>query len=187
MVWIGMIAGAGAVGLLRLAWSLATRSVPILCVAWGLLLVGLIMGGVADGAWGLALVALAAMGMACAFLAFAVFTSPGNSAVVAERPSVLPERRIAARDLHRRGTTFLLTVPASMIATLLVGLAARVVAGWAGWSEANANVLALFLAPTLWSILLFLMLMASRRAVQGLTLLVPALVSGAILVVDSVL
>lgn len=181
MLLAGCILAAAAIGLLRLAWGRPSRSVPLDAAAWALLIGGLAFGGAPSGAWGLSIVSLVAMGTACVLLAHAAATSPdGRSRPSRRRAHMLPDRS-APRRLGRRLVTFFLVVPAALIVALAMGLAARVLADFMGLHEANSNVLTLLLMPLLWAVLTFTLLMTARRHVQALVLIVPAVLSGAIL------
>lgn len=166
-LWTGGLAAIAAVLGLRFAWSRQHRSAPANAICWGLLFLALAMGWGAAGAWGLAVVSLAAT--ACAFLMLgrAAITAPaGRVSASTRRVDMLPEK---GEPLHlwRRIATFLLCVPVAMAISLLLALAARVLANAAGWTEADSNVLALFLMPLFWSLLLFALLMTHDRRAQG--------------------
>jgi len=178
LLWGGGAVAIAGVLLLRSAWSLGRRSVPLNAAAWGLLLIGLLGGAQAAGAWGLSVVSLAAMGCAFALLAHAGLTAPAGKANPSKRRAhALPN---SGEPLHlgRRFGTFALTVPAALAVAVLVALAARVLAGYAGWHEADGNVLAFFLTPVIWAILLFALLMQADRRGQILLLLLPAAAGG---------
>lgn len=186
MVWIGSVLAAAGVAVLRLAWGRPKRSVALNAAGWALLALGLVVGGMANGAWGVAIVSIVAT--ACAFLALthAGITSKRNGAKASVRRANLLDAAGEPLHLGRRLATFLLTVPLALGVALLVGLAARTLAGLGGWHEANGNVLTLFLMPVVWAVLLFLLLMTPGRRKQALYLLVPAVAGGIILAAGSV-
>lgn len=184
LLWSGAAAAMAAVLLLRLAWSRPRRSVPLNAAGWGLLLLGLLAGAREEGAWGLSVISLVAMGCAFALLAHAALTAPANRAKPsARRAHALPDRGEALR-LGRRFGTFALAVPAALCSALLVTLAARSLAGLADWHQADANVLAFFLMPVIWSILLFMLLMKTDRREQVMLLVLPAVTGGLLLLVE---
>jgi hypothetical protein len=165
----------GGVAALRRAWALPQRSAPANALGWALLAGGCLSGGAAAGAWGVAVTALVAMSAAFAVLAQAALGSrPAHSRASNRRVRMLPERN-EPRRLGRRLATFLLI--ALLAAVLSIGLA--VAAGWlarlAGWSIANANVLAMFLTPLAWTLLAFTLLMQTSRGAQLRLLLIASL------------
>ena len=128
--------------------------------------------------------ALWAMGAAFAFLAVAAWQSPpARRRASSRRAGMLPEAGEPLR-LGHRFATFLLVVLAGMLAAIALAIAARWISLLAGASEANANVLALFVVPLAWTILAFLMLMTDSRKRQGAILALsvaaalPALAAG---------
>jgi hypothetical protein len=186
LIWAGSIAAVAAVGLLRLGWGRRTRSRTINGAAWALLLAGVVVAGMGGGAWGVALAALCAMLLAFAVLAVAGIRSPERRAKASNRRvGMLPEKG-EPRRIGRRLVTFLLTIVAGFAVSIGLGLAMRGLGGVLGWSEANANVLALYTVPVAWSVLAFALLMQQTRRSQVLTLLacavpvVPVLLSGVV-------
>lgn len=185
-IWAGSIAAVAAIGLLRLGWGRRTRSRAINGAAWGLLLAGVVAAGMAGGAWGVAVAALCAMLAAFATLTVAGIRSPARRAKAStRRVGMLPEKG-EPRRIGRRLVTFLLTIVAGFAVSVGLGLAVRGLGGVLGWSEANANVLALYTVPVAWSVLAFVLLMQRTRRAQVLTLLacavpvVPVLLSGVV-------
>lgn len=83
------------------------------------------------------------------------------------QPASAPECLDQESSFSRPATTLLLCVPVALAVALLLALAARVLANAAGWTEADSNVLALFLMPLCWSLLLFALLMTHDRRAQG--------------------
>lgn len=184
MLWSGIAAAVVAVLLLRVAWSRPRRSLPLNGAAWGLLFAGLFAGADAHGAWGLSIVSLSAIGCALLLLGHAALTARAGKAKPSERRAhALPDRGEPLR-LGRRFGTFLLGVPAALIVSLVVALAARALAGLVGWKEADGNVLALFLTPTIWVTLLFMLLMRTDRRGQAVLLTVPAMAGGLLLLLE---
>jgi hypothetical protein len=185
MLWLCAALGVAGVAVLRLAWSLPRRSRFANGGGWAMLLAATIGGALADGAWGVAVVWLLAMLAAFAALAHAGATAPAGKAKASNRRvGMLPESG-EPRRVGRRVVTFLLLIVAGFAVSIGLGLAVRGLGGVLGWSEANANVLALFTVPVAWSVLVFMLLMQQSRRSQVLTLLaccvpvLPVLVSGA--------
>jgi hypothetical protein len=175
LLWIGVAVAPAAILLLRLAWAQPSRSVPRNAAGWGLLLGGLLCGMASAGAWGLAVVTLCAVAMAFLCLTHAAMTAPQGKATASNRRvRMLPEGNEPLR-LPARLLTFLLTVPAALLSALALSIGARAVALGIGASEADGNVLTLFLMPILWAVLATWLLMESRRRRQLLLLALPAL------------
>jgi len=178
---IGALSAAGGVALLRFAWAGQQRSLALNLLAWSVLSVGLLLGARAGGAWGLSISSLVAMTCAFILLARAGFTAPPDKMKPsARRAHVLPDKG-EALQLGRRFGTFALSVPAALIASVLVAIAIRTLVDWAGWQEANSSVLALFLTPLLWAGLMFALLINPRRTAQLKLLGIPSAVSGIII------
>ena len=166
-LWVSGLAATMAVLGLRAAWSRQHRSTTTNALCWGLTGLALAIGWGAGGAWGMAVVSLA--GTACAFILLgqAAITAPtGKASASTRRAHMLPEK---GERLHlwRRIATLILCVPVALAVALLLALAARQMASAAGWGEADSNVLALFLMPLFWSLLLFALLMTHDRRVQS--------------------
>jgi len=167
-----------AVLLLRHAWRLQGRSVPLLGAAWALLVLGLVAAGAGQGAWGVSVACLSLMLCAFACLAVAGWTAPRDKARPPQRRAhILPDAGEPSY-IGRRLLTFLITVPLALVTSLALALAMRVWVSGSGGGEANANVVTLFLTPLLWSILVVLLMLAKRRRTQWLMLGVPLLVGG---------
>lgn len=182
MIALGIVMAVGAIWLLHVSWQRVIRSVVLNAVAWTMLLAGLILGARDAGAWGMTLVSMGAIGAALALLGWAAWMSPpGKSKASSRRVNMLPEPG-EPRMIGRRVLTFVLTVPLAFIVVMLVSVVARGVAVSAGWNEADANVLTLFLLPLLWAVLMALMLLETRRMRQYAMLALPALVSGGVLI-----
>jgi uncharacterized iron-regulated membrane protein len=169
LLWLGSIAGAGSIGLLRHVWGRAQRSLALSGAAWGLLVVGLVLGAWAAGAWGIAIVSIVATLAAFVLLALAGLAArPARVTASNRRANMLPERGEPLR-IGGRLLTFLLTVPLAFAVSVLIGLAARFLADRAGMHEANSNVLMLILMPLVWTLLATMLLIWPRmsRAVAG--------------------
>lgn len=159
-------AAAAGVAALRVAWGRRKRSLPLNAAGWGLFAAAGILGWAAAGAWGFAVAALAGMTAAAVALgAAAARAAPGKASAPKGRVRMLPE---AGEPLHllRRLVTFLMVGVLALPVSIGLGLAARALADAAGWSEANANVVALFVVPLAWGILAYLVLIQPRRRTQ---------------------
>lgn len=175
LLWAGAASAMAAILLLRFAWARPQRSVPLNAAAWGLLLVGVLLGALDAGAWGMAIVSVVAMAAASLCLAYAGLMSPPGRAVASNRRvNMLPERN-EPMQLGARFLTFALTVPGALVATFLAALGVRALAGRAGMGEADSNVLMLYLMPLLWAVIATVQLMWPRRRMQALLVVVPAL------------
>lgn len=186
ILWLSVALGAAGVGVLRYAWSLPRRSPATNGIGWALLALSLSGAGATDGAWGVSVAALGAMLAAFVLLAVAGIRAPARRAKASNRRvGMLPEQG-EPRRIGRRVGTFLLTIVAGFAVSIGLGLAVRGLGDLLGWSEANANVLALYTVPLAWSALVFALLMQQTRRSQVLTLLaccvpvVPVLLSGVV-------
>ncbi|MBO9519550.1 MAG: hypothetical protein J7493_15925 [Porphyrobacter sp.] len=186
MLWLSVALGVAGVGALRYAWSLPRRSPIANGAGWALLGLAVILAAVSDGAWGVSVAALAAMLTAFAALTVAGARSPSKQGNASNRRvGMLPESGEPKR-IGRRVTTFLLLIVAGFAVSVGLGLAVRGLGTVLGWSESNANVLALYSVPVTWSVLVTVMLMQQSRRSQVLTLLaccvpvLPVLLSGVI-------
>lgn len=177
LVWFGSAAAVAAILLLRRAWCLPRRSAAQNGAAWALLLVAAALGIAGNGAWGAAIVSLFAMGTAALLLVHAAATARAGKARASDRKAhILPEAG-EQRSIGRRITTFAITVPLALIASLLVALGARALAALAGWADADSNALALLLLPLVWGMLAFVLLMLPSRRAQFVWLALPAAAS----------
>lgn len=183
-VWIAAAMGVAGVAVLRFAWSLPKRSAAWNGAGWALLGGAGLLAAAAEGAWGFSVAALAAMGAAFVALVAAGLRAPqGRVTASNRRVGMLPEKGEPSR-IGGRVATFLLTIVAGFAVSVGLGLAVRWLGGLLGSSEANSNVLALYVVPVVWSVLVFVLLMQQRRRSQMLTLLaccvpaLPMLVSG---------
>ncbi len=186
LLWFAAGLGVAGVGALRYAWSLPRRSPMMNGIGWGLLVLSSVGAGLAEGAWGVSVAALCATLAAFAMLTVAGIRSPARQAKgSSRRAGMLPERG-EPRRIGRRAGTFLLTIVAGFAVSIGLALAIRGLGGVLGWSEANANVLALFSVPVTWSILVYVLLMQQSRHSQIATLLaccvpiLPVLLSGVV-------
>ena len=186
LLWLACALGAAGVGALRRAWSLPRRSATANGAGWGLLALSALIAGLAEGAWGMSVAALTTMLAAFAALAIAAWRSPPARAKASNRRAgMLPEAG-EPRRIGRRVATFLLVIVAGLVASIALALALRGLGGALGWSEANANVLALYSVPVTWAVLAFVLLMQQSRRSQVLTLLMccvpalPVLLNGAL-------
>jgi hypothetical protein len=151
----GMIAAAsigiaGAMLLVRAGWG-GRRGAA--AAGWSLAAVALLALTWRDGAWGLAIGTVVAMIAALAILLWAVWRSPASAKRaprVAEAVTV-PQR---LPDLARRGAVFALTVPAAFAAAQWLAFGTQALARRQGAAEADAIVLALFLQPIAWAIIM---------------------------------
>jgi hypothetical protein len=186
LLWIAAALGVAGVMALRFAWSLPRRSAAWNGIGWGLLALSAVGAGTAEGAWGIAVAAIGAMGTAMILLAVAGIRSPrGRAAASNRRVGMLPEGA-EPRRIGRRFGTFALVVLAGFAVAVGLAMSVRGLGGLIGWSEANANALALFVAPLAWAILATVLLMQTRRRNQLATLalcclpVLPVILSGAL-------
>lgn len=181
MTAVGFLVVIGAVGLLRASWLRPVRSIALNAAAWGLLIVALTLGAIDAGAWGMATVSIGAMVAALALLGWAALRSPAGRAQPSNRRVNMLAEPGEPRWIGRRVVTFLLTVPLTFAVVVLAGVAARGLAVFAGWNEADGNALMLFLLPFVWAILMSVLLLETRRSRQCAMLAVPALISTGLL------
>lgn len=180
-LWAGATGAFGGVLLLRISWGRARRSIAFNAAAWALLVAALACGMIAAGAWGVTVVSLCAIGMALLCLAHAGWTAPrGRASASNRRAHMLPERNEPLR-LGRRAGTFVLAVPAALIASLIAGLAVRLLCDRAGWREADSNALMLYSMPLIWAVLLVLLLLWPDRRKQAGIVAGPALAGALVL------
>lgn len=171
MLWTGVVSALLGIALLRHAWSLSRRSPAWNGAGWTALGGAAGLAAAAEGAWGVSVAALASMAAALVTLAVAGILSPkGRTKASNRRAGMLPEAG-EPRRIGRRVVTFLLTVVGGLVVSVGLGLAARWLGDLLGWSEANANVAALYTVPVVWALLVFVLLMQEKRRSQVLTLL----------------
>lgn len=155
-----------AVAVLRFSWGQQGRSVVLNAAGWVFGATALIMGWAAAGAWGASMVPLWAMGAACAVLAWEALRTPaGRTKASSWRAGMMPESPAPLR-LGRRVLTFALVVVAALASSVAFALGVRWLAAALGAGEADANVLALFAAPLVWTVLAFMLLMTASRKRQ---------------------
>lgn len=163
---IGVIAALCGVAVLRWSWGRPKRSTLLNGSGWALLLAALIVGWADAGAWGASIISLWAMTAAFVALAWAIWCAPrARRAASNRRAGMLPESGEPAR-IGRRVGTFLVVTVLAMLASIALAVGVRWAMMLAGAGEANANVLALFVAPLGWTILAFLILMSGSRKRQ---------------------
>ncbi|MEG3086655.1 hypothetical protein [Sphingomonas sp. PB4P5] len=155
MIWAGSFLAILSIGVLRVAWRGARRSVGLNTIGWGLLLAGLVLGAMAHGAWGITVAGLSATAAALVLLV--------PDALVPRAPAK-PGKARAAPDrgslrLGWRVATFLLTVPLGFAASLTLAVGCYALADLIGWHRADSVMLALMLLPICWAILATLLLM----------------------------
>lgn len=178
-LWTGSAAGAGSVLLLRHAWGRGVRSIAANALAWGLLGVALVCGAATAGAWGMSVVSIVAILTAFAMLAIAAVRTPAGLV----RPAPL---RVAGHAGHApkrigsRFATFLVCVPLGLVVSLLMSIALRALLDIGGAGAADSNAAALFVMPVAWAVLVSLLLIWPARRSQLAMLLVPGLLSAAV-------
>lgn len=186
LLWIAAALGVAGVAALRFAWSLPRRSAAWNGTGWGLLALSAVGAGAAEGAWGIAVAALLAMAAAAVLLAIAAIRSPHRHASASNRRVGLLPEGAEPRRIGRRFGTFALVILAGFAAAVALAMGVRGLGGLLGWSEANANALALFATPIAWAVLATVLLMQTRRRSQIATLalcylpVLPVLLSGAL-------
>ena len=187
LLWLSVMLGAGAIAVLRFAWSLPKRSMTWNAAGWGLLTASCVGAAAAEGAWGVAVTALVTMIAAAAALTVAAVRSPrGRVSASNRRAGMLPENG-EPRWIGRRLGTFGLVIIGGVAVSVGLAVVTRALGGMLGWNEANSNALALFAVPSAWALLSTVLLMQESRREQVLTLLfsglpvLPVLVAGAML------
>ncbi|MEZ5654873.1 MAG: hypothetical protein R3E04_03115 [Sphingobium sp.] len=172
---------------LRHSWGLPRRSAVQNAIAWGVMLIGTALALVGEGAWGLAVAALCSMATAALLIAYEGWTSPRGKARASNRRAHMLCDQREPYHIGRRLFTFVLTVPIGFGTSLLTALGARAVAGMAGWSDADGNIMALLLLPVFWGFLIFWLLMRPNRRGQFAWLATPAAAGLALIWVGGVL
>lgn len=183
-LWVGAVAAITAIALLRLSWRMPRRNGSLNMVGWALLLASMAAGWRSAGAWGVTIASLIAMAVAMMLLGWAAWQAPKGRRVASNRrANMLPQTGEPAH-VRKRLVTFLIVAVAGMLASVALAVASRWAAMLAGAGEANATVLAIFMAPLGWTILAFLLLLTDSRKRQLAMLacatapLLPALLSG---------
>lgn len=184
LLLLGVLASTGGVALLRVSWSRRKRSHRLNLAGWSLQFLAVVLGWAAAGIWGVSVEALVAMAMAFVLLGWAGWTSPpGVMKASNRRAGMLPEGGAPLR-LGRRVLTFVLVGVLALFASIGLALGARLLALLGGTGEADANVLALFVTPVVWSVFAFALLMTADRRRQfamlalGSLAAIPAFLSG---------
>ena len=182
----GSVTAVAGVAVLRLAWARPRRSLPLNAIGRILLAAAMVAGWMMAGAWGVSVMTLWAMVAAFVLLAVAAWQSPpARRKASIRRAGMFPEAG-EPLQLGQRVATFLIVVLAAMLASLAIAIAVRWLSLLTGASEANANVLALFVVPLAWTILAFLILMTGSRKRQlaivaiSVATVLPALASGSL-------
>ncbi|MGV2495013.1 hypothetical protein [Pelagerythrobacter aerophilus] len=163
-----------AVAVLRVSWGQKGRSAVLNAAGWGFALAALILGWTAAGAWGASVVALWAMGAACAVLAWEGFRSPATRAKASNRRAGMMPEGPAPLQIGARLTTFTLVAIVALLSSIAFAVGVRWLAAAMGAGEANANVLALFATPVVWTVLAFMLLMTASRKRQIVYLAITA-------------
>jgi len=186
---VSIVAGSAlaiaAVAVLRFSWALKGRSGALNAAGWGFCLAALVLGWAAAGAWGASVVSLWAMGAACAILAWEGFRAPASRAKASNRRAGMMPEGPAPLQIGTRLTTFALVAVIALLSSIAFAVGVRWLAATIGAGEANANVLALFATPVVWTVLAFMLLMTASRKRQIVYLAVtasaalPALLVGA--------
>lgn len=155
-----------AVAVLRFSWGQQGRSSALNAGGWGLGLAALLLGWMAAGAWGASVVSLWTMAAACAILAWEGLRSPtGRVKASSRRAGMMPEGTAPLR-IGPRLTTFALVAVVALLSSIAFAVGVRWLAAALGAGEANANVLALFATPVVWTTLAFMLLMTASRKRQ---------------------
>lgn len=180
----GALLGLTGIGALRFGWGQVKRSVILNTAGWASIGSGLAAGWAYAGAWGTSVALLWIMGGALVLQAIAAFRDPAGQAKGSNRRAgMLPERG-EPRDMARRIATFVIVVAGGLATAIAIGMITRRAALLGNASEADANVLAFFAVPLVWSILAFLLLMTPDRkrqlAIIGLPMVaaIPAILEG---------
>ena len=150
MIAVGLFVVAGAIVLVRFGWGGRRGAAPL---GWALAIAGLTILTLRDGAWGLAIGTAAAIAMALALVLQAGWVSPNKPQRPAREPSsvTIPAR---SADLAGRLAVFLLVVPFAFVAAQWLAFGIQAIARRIGAAEADAVVLALFLQPILWGVIM---------------------------------
>lgn len=160
---LALVAVVFGVSLIRFGWGREGGGARV-GGGWALIAVGLGFLMWRDGAWGLALGASVAMLVAFGALAHAAITAPRprKSTPLRESATTVTLHSESWTGLGRRLLVFLIAVPASAAASMLVALAAQTLARAAGWGEANAGVAGLVAFPAAWIVVTTLVMLKDR-------------------------
>jgi hypothetical protein len=181
VIAVALVAAAFGVVLVRFGWGREAGNARV-GAGWALIAAGLVALMWRDGAWGLALGVSVVTLVALVSLAHAAITAPRP------RKSTPPRETATTVTLHseswiglgRRVLVFLLAVPASAAAAMLVALAAQTLARAAGWGEANAGVAGLTAFPVAWAVVTTLVMLRDRVVQMIRIVAVTALPSAAV-------
>jgi hypothetical protein len=175
VIWLAAASAMAGVGLLRVGWGRARRSLALNSAGWGLIALAVVLAAAGAGMWGVSVAALAGMALAALLLTLAAAGSPrGKAAASNRRVRMLPERGEPLR-LGGRLLTFVLAAPVALLLAVGLGVALRGLTVALGGSEANANALGLLLPPLAWGLIAWLLLIQRRRRAQALVVLICAL------------
>ncbi|WP_325283807.1 hypothetical protein [Sphingomonas sp.] len=177
-----LVAAIGAL-LLRFGWDAREPAQTRLTLAgWAAIAAALLALTLRDGAWGLAIGTLPVMLVAGCVLMREAWASaaPARPARAADSDPTVRLHAADWRDVGRRLAIFLLVVPVSGLASLVVGLAAAAMVRAAGGLEGDATVLTLFVTPLVWSVLGVALMLGMRARDMLRPLGAVALVSGAV-------
>lgn len=156
--------------LVRVGWA-SSRAVA--AIGWVAILAGLTVLTLRDGAWGLAIGTVAGMATALAILLHAGWRSPAKPRRPArEAPSIAIPRRWP--DIARRLGVFALVVPGAFVAAQWLAFGAQALARRGGAGDADAAVLALFLQPVLWGVIMTIQMTRANAA----RMIAPPVVAG---------
>lgn len=150
MIWVALLIVVAGMLLVRAGWS---RGRALAWTGWAVILVGLTMLTLRDGAWGLAIGTVAATAVALALVAYAGWTSPARPRrAPREAPAVtLPHRW---PDVARRLLVFVLVVPVAFVAAQWLTFGTQAIARDGGMGTSDATALALFLQPIVWGVIM---------------------------------
>ena len=169
----GALLGIIGIGTLRLAWGRAKRSIILNTAGWASIGGGAAAGWSYAGAWGTSVALLWIIGGALLLQAIAALGDPARQAKGSNRRAgMLPEPG-EPRHMARRITTFAIVVAGGLAMAIAIGVITRSAALLGNASEADANVLAFFTLPLVWSIFAFLLLMTPDRKRQLAIILLP--------------
>lgn len=150
MIAAALIMVAGAMLLVRIGWS---GRPPVATVGCGLAVIGLVLLTHRDGAWGLAIGTAAGIVSVLAIVLHAGWASPAKALRPArEAPSVVIP--VTMSDVARRVAVFALVVPGAFLAAQWLAFGVQAVARRGGAGDADTIVLALYLQPVLWAVIM---------------------------------
>ena len=171
-----LLAVVGGMVLVRAGWG-GRRALAV--VGWTTVFVGVVLLTDRDGAWGLAVGAVVASAAALAIVLRAGWTAPAKAARPRRGAPAIAIPR-GWPDIARRVGVFALVVPIAFAAAQWLAFGAQALARRVGAGDADAIVLALFLQPVLWGILMTIQ-MTRRDAGRMIAPPIVAAVLGTIL------